>query len=155
MYSIFSISTCFLKLPLSLRVSIKLFFKIAFTALSILLCLSPAFLKICELCYQYITTGSRKMEIQELKKFIGIGKNKTTSDLIRELKSSKKQINQKTNLEIEFITIKTSRKITHIKFNFCRTDQHPLDEINNKKNDIDTNSEPVNSLPFLSFKSPS
>jgi hypothetical protein len=37
MYSIFSISTCFLKLPSSLRVSIKLFFKIAFTALSILL----------------------------------------------------------------------------------------------------------------------
>ncbi|CAC9448620.1 hypothetical protein BSPLISOX_1387 [uncultured Gammaproteobacteria bacterium] len=93
-------------------------------------------IRICELCYQYITTGSRKMEIQELKKFIGIGKNKTTSDLIRELKSSKKQINQKTNLEIEFITIKTSRKITHIKFNFCRTDQHPLDEINNKKNDL-------------------
>jgi plasmid replication initiation protein len=39
-------------------------------------------IRICELCYQYITTGSRKMEIQELKKFIGIGKNKTTSDLI-------------------------------------------------------------------------
>ena len=93
-------------------------------------------IRICELCYQYISTGTRKEEIQKLKKFIGIDKNKTTSDLIRELKSSKKQINQKTNLEIEFKAIRTSRKITHIEFSFCRTDQHPLDEINNKKNNL-------------------
>ena len=93
-------------------------------------------IRICEFCYQYIAIGIRKIEIQKLKKFIGIDKNKTTSDLIRELKSSKNQINQKTNLEIEFKTIKTCRKITHIEFSFCRTDQHPLDEINNKKNDL-------------------
>ena len=76
-------------------------------------------IRICELCYQYIEIGSRKMEIQELK-------------------SSKKQINQKTNLEIEFKVIKVSRKITHIKFRFCRTKLHLLDEINNKKNDLKT-----------------
>jgi plasmid replication initiation protein len=93
-------------------------------------------IRICELCYQYIGVGLRKMEIQELKNFIGISKNKTTYKLIQELKACITKINNKTNLEIEFKTIKTSRKITHIKFIFCRTDLHPLDEINNKKNDL-------------------
>jgi plasmid replication initiation protein len=54
------------------------------------------------------------MEIQELKNFIGISKNKTTYKLIQELKACITKINNKTNLEIEFKTIKTSRKITHI-----------------------------------------
>jgi hypothetical protein len=32
--------------------------------------------------------------------------------------------------------LNTLEKITHIEFSFCRTDQHPLDEINNKKNNL-------------------
>jgi hypothetical protein len=42
------------------------------------------------------------MEIQELKNFIGISKNKTTYKLIQELKACITKINNKTNLEIEF-----------------------------------------------------
>lgn len=95
-------------------------------------------IRIYELLIQYIKIRHRKINIQELKKFIGINKNKTTSKLIQELKACIVQINKKTNLEVEFETIKTSRKITHVKFKFCRTDLHPLDEINNKENNLKT-----------------
>lgn len=93
-------------------------------------------IRIYELCVQYLKVGHRKIKISTFKKFVGIDKNKATSQLIRELKTCIIQINKKTNLEIEFETIKTSRKITHIKFKFRRTDLHPLDEINNKDNDL-------------------
>jgi plasmid replication initiation protein len=83
-----------------------------------------------------ISSSGCRSVLQELKNFIGISKNKTTYKLIQELKACITKINNKTNLEIEFKTIKTSRKITHVKFIFCRTDLHPLDEINNKKNDL-------------------
>jgi plasmid replication initiation protein len=86
-------------------------------------------IRVYELCCQYIKVGSRTVDIPTFKKFIGI-KNKTTSDLIRELNSCISQINNKTNLKVEFETLKTSRKITHIKFTFCRKDLHPLDGIN-------------------------
>lgn len=104
-------------------------------------------IRIYELCYQYIKTGFRKINIPMLKKFIGIEKNKTNSKLIEDLKSCIVQINKKTNLEIEFETIKTSRKITHIKFLFHRTDLHPLDEINQQPSDLKTQ------LLGLGFKS--
>lgn len=95
-------------------------------------------MRIYELCIQYIKVGNRTIDIPTFKKFVGIKQNKTNSKLIEELKSCITQINKKTNLEIEFKTIKTSRKITHIKFKFCRTDLHPLDDINNKESDLKT-----------------
>lgn len=97
-------------------------------------------IRIYELCYQYIIPKYkyRTIDIPTFKKFVGIEKNKTNSKLIEELKASIIQINKKTNLEISFETIKTGRKITRIKFIFCRTDVHPLDEINNKENDLKT-----------------
>ncbi len=52
------------------------------------------------------------------------------TDSIRELNSCICQINNKTNLKVEFEALKTSRKITDIKFTFCRKDLHPLDAIN-------------------------
>lgn len=93
-------------------------------------------IRIYELCVQYIKVGSMIVKITKLKQFIGVKTNKTNktnSKLIEELKACINQINQKTNLEIEFKTLKTSRKITHIKFNFCRKDLHPLDTINQDK----------------------
>jgi len=92
-------------------------------------------IRIYELCYQYILSKQkyRTIDIPTFKQFVGIGKNKKVSDVIRELKACIDQINQKTNLEIEFNTIKTSRKITHIKFSFCRKDIHPLELINQEK----------------------
>ena len=91
-------------------------------------------IRVYELCCQYITVGSRIVDIPTFKKFIGI-KNKTTSDLIRELNACICQINNKTNLKVEFKTIKTGRKITDIKFTFCRKDSHPLDAINQENQD--------------------
>lgn len=95
-------------------------------------------IRIYELCYQYIVTKHkyRIINIATYKQFLGIKKNKATSHLISELKASIKQINKKTNLEIELETTKTSRKITHIKFKFYRTDLHPLDAINQQPNDL-------------------
>ncbi len=95
-------------------------------------------IRIYELCAQYIKVGTRTIDIPTFKKFIGIKKKKITSDLIRELKACITQINQKTNLEVEFEPIKTSRKITHIKFIISSTDTHPLDVINHKENDLKT-----------------
>ena len=96
-------------------------------------------IRIYELCYQYIKIGERVIDITSLKRFVGINKHKTTSDLIREMKDCINQINKHTNLEIEFETIKTSRKITHIKFIFCRTDIHPLATINQERQRVDAN----------------
>lgn len=93
-------------------------------------------IRVYELCIQYLKIGHRKIGIPTFKKFTGIKQNKTTSKLIQELKACILQINQKTNLEIELETIKTSRKITHIKFKFRRTDLHPLDEYSQQNNNI-------------------
>lgn len=93
-------------------------------------------IRIYELCIQYIKVGARKIDIPTFKKFIGIQKNKPTSVLIQELKACIKQINQKTNIKVEFETIKTGRKITDIKFKMCRNDTHPLDEINQQHQSV-------------------
>ncbi len=95
-------------------------------------------IRVYELCCQYIKVGSRVVEVTKLKQFIGVKPNKTNSKLIEELNSCISQINNKTNLKVEFKTIKTGRKITDIKFTFCRKDLHPLDAINqeNKEKQI-------------------
>ena len=97
-------------------------------------------IRVYELCCQYITVGSRIVEVTKLKQFIGVKPNKTNSKLIEELNACICQINNKTNLKVEFEPIKTSRKITDIKFTFCRKDLHPLDGINQDKQISDTSN---------------
>jgi plasmid replication initiation protein len=111
-------------------------------------------IRVYELCCQYITVGSRAVEVTKLKQFIGVKQNKTNSKLIEELNSCISQINNKTNLKVEFETLKTSRKITHIKFTFCRKDLHPLDGINqeNQKKQISDASNASNTNDTSNIK---
>ena len=92
-------------------------------------------IRIYELCYQYMLSKQkyRTIDIPTFKQFVGIAKNKTTSNLILELKASVKQINLKTNLKLEIESLRTNRKITHLKFIFRDKNAHPLDGINQER----------------------
>ena len=75
-------------------------------------------IRIYELLKQYENIGERIMEIEEIKKYCGIGEKLSRySDFEKRiLLISQREINNKSDIKIEFERIKHSRKIVAIKF---------------------------------------
>jgi plasmid replication initiation protein len=76
-------------------------------------------IRIYELLKQYESLGNREIPLSDLREYCGIeeGQYKNFNDLKRFLLHiSKKEINSKTDLFIDYEEIKTSRKVTSIKF---------------------------------------
>jgi plasmid replication initiation protein len=76
-------------------------------------------LRIFELLVQVEKIGYRKMSVSELREWCGIGKDEY--ELYKDLKKralnrAKTEINTKTDYEIDFIEIKTSRKVTDLEW---------------------------------------
>ena len=101
--------------------------------------------RIYELLKQYEKVGERIFEIDELKKILCIEKNeyKLYADFKRRaLNAAEKEINEKTDLQVSFEEIKTSRKITAVKFKIEKKsdtvieDIEFIEEIRKKKNEI-------------------
>lgn len=75
--------------------------------------------RLFELCKQYESIGNRTIQLEELRKMLGIDKNqyKEYSNFkLRVLLYSQKEINEKTLLSYEFEEIKERRKVVSIKF---------------------------------------
>ena len=76
-------------------------------------------IRIYELLKQYESLGNREMSLSDLREYCGIeeGQYKNFNDLKRFLlQISQKEINSKTDLFIDYEEIKTSRRVTSIKF---------------------------------------
>jgi len=76
-------------------------------------------IRIYELCKQYEKIKERTIEIEKLKIMLGIEKTeyKLYGDFKkRVLEIAKREINEKTDINIDFEEIKTGRKVTSIKF---------------------------------------
>lgn len=76
-------------------------------------------IRIYELLKQYETIGQREMTLKELRECCGINDNqyKKFNDFKKDvLERAKKEINNKTDISINYQEIKTSRKITSIIF---------------------------------------
>jgi len=76
-------------------------------------------IRIYELCKQYENIGNRTFELKELKEILGI--TEKSYDIYNRFKEkvleiAKREINAKTDLEIDFEGIKKVRKVTSIKF---------------------------------------
>ena len=76
-------------------------------------------LRIFELLVQVEKIGYRKMSVSELREWCGIGKDEY--ELYKDLKKralnrAKIEINAKTDYEIDFVEIKTSRKVTDLEW---------------------------------------
>lgn len=89
--------------------------------------------RIYELLKQYEKLEERTFEIEELRKTLGIEKtkHKKYNDFKREvLIRAEREINEKTDLNVSFEEIKTSRRITSIKFKIERqAAEEPIQEI--------------------------
>lgn len=92
-------------------------------------------IRIYELLKQYENLGQRKIVLNELKSFCGLEEKhyKRFSDFKKDvLERSKKEINSKTDILIDYEEIKTSRKITSINF---------IIKTNSKKYESDSSNE--------------
>lgn len=88
-------------------------------------------MRMYELAKQYETIGERKILLTDLREYFGIADNqyeKFSHIKDRILEVSKKEINAKTDLVIEYDEIKTSRKITAIHFTIKRNPEYGLTE---------------------------
>ena len=106
--------------------------------------------RIYELLKQYEKLEERTFEIEELRKTLGIEKtkHKKYNDFKREvLIRAEREINEKTDLNVSFEEIKTSRRITSIKFKIERqAAEEPIQEIEkveivNPKNKVENSVE--------------
>ena len=89
-------------------------------------------IRIYELLKQYESLGYRKMELEELRLSCGIPENRLnimSNFRMKVLEISKREINEKSDIFIDFKFIKQSRKIVSIEF-FIKTN------INYEKNDL-------------------
>ena len=77
-------------------------------------------IRIYELCKQYEKIKERMIELEELKRILGIEKEKAYklygNIKLKILSVAEREINEKTDISISFEEIKTGRKITAIKF---------------------------------------
>lgn len=106
----------------------------AFRLENILYLNSSYAIKLYQILIQYKQIGEREITVDELKSMLGIS-NQKTYKLFAKIKTkilevSKREINAKTDLIISCSTIKTSRKVTAIKFKIT---QKPNQEIQAKK----------------------
>jgi len=77
-------------------------------------------IRIYELLVQWLSKGSREVEVDWLKKTLGVeDKYQRTNNFIgRVIKPSIEDINTHSNLNVKYGTRKTGRRITHIQFEF-------------------------------------
>jgi plasmid replication initiation protein len=76
-------------------------------------------IRIYELLKQYEIIGQRVFEIDELKRFCGIAENKLilfSNFKIKVLETAKKEINEKSDIFIDFVFIKKGRSFSSVKF---------------------------------------
>ena len=88
-------------------------------------------MRLYELTKQYEAIGERKILLAELRECCGVTDNqyKKFNDFKKDvLERSKKEINAKTDLLIEYEEIKTSRKVTAIKFTVKKNPNYGLTE---------------------------
>jgi len=92
--------------------------------------LSSAYsIRIYEMCQQFIKTGERTIPVEELKTYLKVG---DSYPLFKELnkfviKPAIKELNTKSNLDIEIIQQKKGRKITALSFLFKEKEQMELE----------------------------
>ena len=100
-------------------------------------------IRIYELLKQYLNNRNRKFEINELKEFLGIpNKYKGRFDNFETyvLKVAKEEINEHTDIDIEYKKIKRGHSITHIEFSIQPSNVDEKAEVLDKlydKNDYD------------------
>ena len=77
-------------------------------------------IRIYELLVQWLSKGSREVEVDWLKKTLGVeDKYQRTNNFIgRVIKPSIEDINTHSNISVKYGTRKTGRRITHIQFEF-------------------------------------
>jgi len=82
-------------------------------------------IRIYELLVQWLSRGSREIEVDQLKKMLGVeGKYTRSSNFIEKvIKSSLYDINTHSNLNVSFGVRKTGRRVTHIQFEFSIKDE--------------------------------
>jgi len=88
-------------------------------------------IRIYELLKQYESVGNREILLSDLREYCGIEKNQyeRVNDLKRFLLNiSQKEINEKTDLWIDYEEVKTSRKITSIKFKIKQNPNYGITE---------------------------
>lgn len=88
-------------------------------------------MRIYELAKQYESIGERKILISELRDFCGIEKvqYQKFNDFKRKvLEISKREINTKTDILIDYEEVKTSRKVTSIRFRIQRNPNYGITE---------------------------
>lgn len=77
-------------------------------------------IRIYELCKQYEKIKERMIELEELKRILGIEKEKAYklygNIKLKILSVAEKEINEKTDISIKFEELKTGRKVTAVKF---------------------------------------
>ncbi|OQY07197.1 MAG: hypothetical protein B6I28_05770 [Fusobacteriia bacterium 4572_132] len=85
--------------------------------------------RIYELCKQYEILKKRIIEIEDLKKILQItakSYNRYDNFKRKVLEIAKREINEKTDIQITFEEIKTGRKVTAIKFIIAKKDKSKL-----------------------------
>lgn len=102
-------------------------------------------IRMYELLNQYKIIGKRKIEIEELKTLLNIPQSYKNGDLIRLMKSIKKELEEKTNLSFDFEAIKESRRFKSFEF---------IIQYNKKENklSVNQNSTPANTSLRSSLK---
>ena len=96
-------------------------------------------IRIYELCKQYENTDQKEriIELEELKAILGIekGKHKLYGHFKKYvLEIAKREINAKTDIEMDFEGIKTVRKITDVKFTIKRKEKENLQDFQRIEN---------------------
>ena len=97
-------------------------------------------IRIYELLVQWLAKGTREVEVEKLKKMLGVeGKYTRSSNFIEKvIKTSINDINTHSNLNVNFAVRKTGKRVTHIQFEFAeKTKQLPQQKISKSKNKID------------------
>ena len=86
-------------------------------------------IRLYEILLRYKDTGTRIVEINELKEMLGIpNKYPAYNDFKRyTIEPSIKQLNAKSNMRVEYTTKKQGRKVTHLVFKFKLENQMKLD----------------------------
>jgi plasmid replication initiation protein len=84
-------------------------------------------IRIYELLVQWLVKGSREVEVEQLKKMLGIESKYTRSSNFIEkvIKTSLNDINTHSNITVTFGVRKTGKRVTHIQFEFKEKTKSP------------------------------
>lgn len=90
-------------------------------------------IRVYELLVQWRRRGSRKVEVEWLRRTLGVGEKYPSFKDFRRwvLEQSVSQINERSPLHVEWKPYKTGRKVTHIEFTF--TDERKIERLKEKQ----------------------